>query len=109
DAFVSGGDTETLLHALARWGSKVLPRLNGQFAFAAVDLPGGRLLLARDRFGIKPMYIACEDDGIWFASEPAALLAAGVKAAPRPGSWRSILDWTCYPGDDTLLAGIRRL
>ena len=109
DSFVSGGDTETLLHALAQWGPKVLPRLNGQFAFAAVDLTQGRLLLARDRFGIKPLYLAFSDDGLWFASEPAALLAAGIEAAPREDGWASILDWSCYPGDATLLAGIRRL
>jgi asparagine synthase (glutamine-hydrolysing) len=109
ESFVSDGDTETLLHALADWGPKVLPRLNGQFAFAALDLTAGRLLLARDRFGIKPLYIARSDDGIWFASEPAALLAAGIEPSPRPDGWQSILDWSCYPGEDTLLAGIGRL
>lgn len=109
ESFVSEGDTETLLHALARFGPTVLPRLNGQFAFAAVDLVAGRLLLARDRFGIKPLYVACCDDGIWFASEPAALLAAGVTPLPRPEIWRSVLDGSCYPGDDTLLQDIRRL
>ena len=109
ESFVSDGDTETLLHALAHWGPKVLPRLNGQFAFAALDLTAGRLLLARDRFGIKPLYIARSDDGIWFASEPAALLAAGIEPSPRPDGWQSILDWSCYPGEATLLAGIRRL
>src|SRR5580658_1231828 len=58
EAFTSDGDTETLLHAIARWGPDVLARLNGQFAFAALDLAAGRLLLARDRFGIKPLYLA---------------------------------------------------
>ncbi len=109
ESFVSDGDTDTLLHALAHWGPSVLPRLNGQFAFAALDLTAGRLLLARDRFGIKPLYIACADDAIWFASEPDALLAAGIKPSARTDGWRSILDWSCYPGDDTLLSGIRRL
>ncbi len=109
ESFVSGGDTETLLHALAHWGPMVLPRLNGQFALAAVDLKAGRLLLARDRFGIKPLYIACSDDGIWFASEPDALLAVGVRPSPRADSWARILDWSCYPGDATLLTGIRRV
>jgi len=109
DSFVSGGDTETLLHALAHWGPTVLSRLNGQFAFAAVDLTVGRLLLARDSFGIKPLYLVCSDDGIWFASEPAALLAAGVTPSPRVDGWRSILDSSCYPGDDTLLDGVRRI
>jgi len=109
ESFVSDGDTETLLHALAHWGPMVLPRLNGQFAFAALDIKAGQLLLARDRFGIKPLYIAFSDEGIWFASEPAALLAAGVKPSPRADGWQSILDGSCYPGDATLLTGIRRL
>jgi asparagine synthase (glutamine-hydrolysing) len=109
EPFVSGGDTETLLHALARWGPAVLPRLNGQFAFAALDLVGRRLLLARDSFGIKPLYITSADDGIWFASEPVALLAAGVKPSPRPLSWPGLVDWSCYRGEETLLAGVRRV
>jgi len=109
DTFVSDGDTDTLLHSLARWGPAVLSRLNGQFAFAALDITGGRLLLARDRFGIKPLYIADTEDGFWFASEPVGLLAAGVTPTPRADSWRSILDWSCYRGEATLLASIRRL
>jgi len=109
ESFVSGGDTETLLHALARWGPTVLPRLNGQFAIAALDLMAKRLLRARDRFGIKPLYVAPSDGGIWFASEPAALLAAGIEPSPQVDGWRSILDSSFYPGDATLLKGIRRL
>ncbi len=109
DSFVSGGDTETLLHALATWGPAVLPRLNGQFAFAAVDLSARRLLLARDRFGIKPLYIACSEQGLWFASEPAALLAAGIAPIPEAEGWQAVLDWSCYSGTDTLLEGVHRL
>jgi len=109
EPFASGGDTETLLHAVARWGPAVLPRLNGQFAFAAVDFTGRRMLLARDRFGIKPLYVAFADGGIWFASEPAALLAGGVQSSPRARSWPSIFDGTCYREEATLLSGIHRL
>jgi asparagine synthase (glutamine-hydrolysing) len=109
ETFASDGDTETLLHAVARWGPELLPRLNGQFAFAALDLAGRRLLLARDRFGIKPLYITVSDGGIWFASEPAALLAAGIKPSPHLPSWPSIIDSSCYFGESTLLSGIYRL
>ncbi len=107
--FGSAGDTATLLHALSRWGPMVLPRLNGQFAFAALDLDGQRLLLARDRFGIKPLYVAREQGGLWFASEPEALFAAGVEAMPRSDSWRDLADLSCYRGKATLLSGIERL
>lgn len=109
EPFTSDGDTETLLHALARWGPDVLARLNGQFAFAAVDLTAGRMLLARDRFGIKPLYVTCSDDGFWFASEPAALMAAGIEPVARAGIWPSLVDWSCYSEEATLLDGVRRM
>ena len=73
-----GSDTETVLEALAAWGEDAVPRLNGLYAFAALDLARRRLLLVRDRFGVKPLYYARHDGGLWFASEIGALLAAGV-------------------------------
>lgn len=108
-AFCSPGDTETLLRALAAWGPAALSRLNGQFAFAALDLKHRRLLLARDRFGIKPLYVAETTEGVWFASEPQALLAAGIAPRQRAGSWQRILEGACYGGRQTLLEGIHRL
>jgi asparagine synthase (glutamine-hydrolysing) len=105
----SPGDTETLLRALDRWGPAVLDRLNGQFAFAALDLKRRRLLLARDRFGIKPLYVAETDEGIWFASEPQALLAVGIAPRLRAASWQRILEGACYGGERTLLEGVDRL
>lgn len=107
--FVGHSDTETLLWALERWGPPVLSRLNGQFAIAALDLRGGRLLLARDRFGQKPLYLARGDDGVWFASEPAALLAAGARAEPVETAWRAIADGSYFEGEATLLEGITRV
>jgi asparagine synthase (glutamine-hydrolysing) len=105
----SPGDTETLLRALVAWGPATLPRLNGQFAFAALDLERRRLLLARDRFGIKPLYVAETAEGVWFASEPQALVAAGIAPRPRAGSWQGILEGACYGGRQTLLEGVHRL
>ena len=109
ETFISDGDTDTLLHAFANWGPAVLDRLNGQFAFACLDLEAGKLTLARDRFGIKPLYVLEAEDGIWFASEPQALFASGVKASPRPSSWFTVVDSSCYRGELTLLQGVRRL
>ena len=105
----SPGDTETLLRALAAWGPAALARLNGQFAFAALDLKRRRLLLARDRFGIKPLYVAETAEGVWFASEPQALAAVGIAPRARAGSWQGILEGACYGGRQTLLEGIHRL
>jgi asparagine synthase (glutamine-hydrolysing) len=76
-------DAESLLHALACEGTDALPGLNGFFAFAALD-PRGELLLVRDRFGVKPLYLAEHAGGLWFASEIGALLAAGVPRQARP-------------------------
>ena len=80
-----GSDTETLLAALAEWWEGALERCNGFFACAALDTARDRLLLARDRFGVKPLYIARWAGGLWFASEMRALLAAGVPARARGG------------------------
>jgi len=109
DEWISDGDTESLLHALASWGTRCLPRLNGQFAFAALDLDARRVLLARDRFGIKPLYLSHTEEGFWFASEPGALQAAGIEAPPRSGGWRGVPDWTCHGGEATLQDGIDRV
>src|SRR5947207_1347148 len=79
----SGTDTETLLRALEAWGEDAVPRCNGLFAFAALDSRRGRLLLVRDRFGVKPLYVARHAGALWFASELRALLAAGLPRRPR--------------------------
>ncbi|MEX2194375.1 MAG: asparagine synthase (glutamine-hydrolyzing) [Thermoleophilaceae bacterium] len=76
-------DTETLVEALAAWGEDAVPRCNGLFAYAALDTERRRLLLVRDRFGVKPLYFARHDGGLWFASEIRALLAAGVPRRAR--------------------------
>lgn len=107
--YLSTGDTETLLHAWAGWGPETLPRLNGQFAFAALDLDRGSLFLARDRLGIKPLYLFDRADGVWFASEPAALLPVIGEPSARPAAWPSIVDLSCYRAEDTLIEGVRRL
>ncbi len=107
--YVSESDTHTLIHALDRWGVDALPMLNGQFAFAALDLARDRLLLARDRFGIKPLYVAATTEGIWFASEPEALIAAGVRVEAHDNAWQSMLEGSCYGGTTTMLAPIQRV
>ena len=107
--FVGHSDTETLLWALERWGPPVLSRLDGQFAIAALDLAAGRLLLARDRFGQKPLYLARGDDGVWFASEPAALLAAGARAEPVAAAWQALRTGSYFEGEATLIEGITRV
>ncbi len=72
--FLTEGDTEVLLHALIEWGESVLPRLQGMFAFAFWNEKEKSLLLARDHFGIKPLYFHEEKGRFLFASEIKALL-----------------------------------
>ena len=74
--FASSGDTEVVLQALVRWGpQRAIPRFNGMFALAYFDRRTHELWLARDRFGIKPLYTAEHAGELIFASEPQALLA----------------------------------
>tara|TARA_R110002110_G_scaffold139153_2_gene325667 strand:+ start:370 stop:2247 length:1878 start_codon:yes stop_codon:yes gene_type:complete len=77
--FRSQSDSEVLLTAWAAWGVRALDRLNGMFAFAIWDRTDKTLTLARDRYGIKPLYIAETADGLTFGSEQKAILA-------RPGT-----------------------
>jgi asparagine synthase (glutamine-hydrolysing) len=107
--FVGDSDTETLLLALERWGKPVVKRLSGQFAFSALDMRERRVLLCRDRFGIKPLYLARFDGGVWWASEPAALIAAGMPAQPTESAWEDLSIGAYLGGEETLLKGVTRL
>jgi len=77
-AFVSRTDSEVVLHAFAEWGLGVLRRLNGMFAFAIWDRDKRTLTVARDRFGVKPIYWAEVDDCFLFGSEIKAIFAYGT-------------------------------
>ncbi len=74
--FVTRSDTEVVLEALRRWGADALGRLRGMFALALFDSRRGTLLLARDPLGIKPLYVMPRGDGVLFASELKAVVAA---------------------------------
>lgn len=101
-------DTEVLLAAVAKWGRDALPRLRGMFAFAAWDARERTLLLARDTFGIKPLYLHCTPNGdLLFASELNALLASGrVPAEVDPAAVGEYLSWLAVPAPRTLYKGV---
>ncbi|NPA71532.1 MAG: asparagine synthase (glutamine-hydrolyzing) [Gammaproteobacteria bacterium] len=83
--FQSQTDTEVVLYAYARWGPKALQRFVGMFAFAILDVDAREVFLARDFFGIKPLYYMNYEQGLAFASEIKALLALpGVRARAHP-------------------------
>ena len=110
-AFRSRSDTEVLLAAYAQWGAEALNRLVGMFAFGVLDLQRRTLFLARDFFGIKPLYYWIRPDALAFASEIKALLELpGVRRRVNPQRLYDYLRFgvTCY-GEETLLAGVLRL
>jgi asparagine synthase (glutamine-hydrolysing) len=104
----STGDTEVLLHLLAREGRACLSKTVGMFAFGCWDAAAQRLLLARDRLGIKPLYYQLLPDGIAFASELKALLVLG-KPQVDPGALRDYLFHGYVPAPKTIFRGIAKL
>jgi asparagine synthase (glutamine-hydrolysing) len=103
-------DTETIIHLYEDVGERAPELLQGMFAFAVWDGPRRRLLLGRDRLGIKPLYVACSDDELLFASEIKAILAA-LPSAPSldDSQLPAYLSAGFVTGEDTLFKGIKRL
>jgi asparagine synthase (glutamine-hydrolysing) len=110
-SFATASDTEVLLQAYAVWGTEMLDRLNGMFAFALWDRRRSTVLLVRDRFGVKPLYYNVADGRLRFASEIKALLV-DPEVPRRPNDAR-VLDFLAYGlsdhTDETMFEGIRQL
>jgi asparagine synthase (glutamine-hydrolysing) len=104
-------DTEVLLHAFDSWGVRAtLPRLVGMFAIGVWDESERELWLARDRLGIKPLYMARTTHGVAFGSELSAIMAApGFDARVAVSSLPAFLEYLYYPGTSTPLAGVHKL
>jgi asparagine synthase (glutamine-hydrolysing) len=108
--FATKSDTETILHAYEEWGERSVERFRGMFAFAVWDKKQKKLFLARDRFGIKPLFYAARNGRLYFASEMKAILASGE--IDRQMDEEAI---ACYftlsyiPGPLTIFKGIRKL
>ncbi|NNM29344.1 MAG: asparagine synthase (glutamine-hydrolyzing), partial [Akkermansiaceae bacterium] len=108
-AFHTGCDCEVLPHAWEEWGPGMFPRLNGMFALALHDAHQERFILARDRYGQKPLYHARHGEALMFASEIRALAAAGLPPQFAPHHLRSYLTLRYVPEPETLFDGIRIL
>lgn len=109
--FESTSDTEVVLKAYQQWGTACVERFRGMFAFAIVEHRTGRVVLARDRLGIKPLYLARTPGRLRFASTLPALLAAGdVDTSLDPVALHQYLSWhATVAAPRTVLNGVRKL
>lgn len=112
-SFFSTSDTEVILKSYKEWGSACVERFNGMFAFAILERDSGRVVLGRDRLGIKPLYVATTRDGkgLRFASTLPAVIAAGdVDTSIDPQALHHYMSWhAVVPAPLTLLKGVRKL
>src|SRR5262249_18349918 len=88
-------DTETILLGYRIWGRDLLPRLRGMFAFAIYDHARAQLFVARDRFGIKPLYYVAQEHSLRLGSEVKLLRRSGLRTTP--GSVAAYLQWGASP------------
>jgi len=109
--FRTDSDTEVLIHGWQAWGTAMLERLNGMFAFALYDARRQSLLLARDRLGVKPLhYVELADGALAFASELKGLLAHPLlRRAPDIRAVEDFMALGYVPDDACLVAGVKKL
>jgi asparagine synthase (glutamine-hydrolysing) len=109
--FFSTSDTEVVLKAYAQWGTACVEHFLGMFAFAVVEHATGRVVLGRDRLGIKPLYVDTRPDRLRFASTlPALLTAGGVDTTiDRTALAHYMTFHSVVPAPLTILTGVRKL
>jgi asparagine synthase (glutamine-hydrolysing) len=103
-------DTEVIVLGYKQWGDEVLNRLNGMFGLAIWDERKRRLVIARDPFGIKPIYYKIDDGNVWFGSEIRSILATTKESPePDPTALNLFLRYRFTPAPYTVFRGIRKL
>jgi asparagine synthase (glutamine-hydrolysing) len=108
--FRTSSDTEVIVHGYEQWGERCVERFRGMFAFALWDGTARRLMLARDRVGVKPLYYAEVDGGIVFGSEIKSLLAdPAVRREWRADMLDAYLTLLYVPAPDTIYEHIQKL
>ncbi|MEV8611461.1 asparagine synthase (glutamine-hydrolyzing) [Amycolatopsis sp. NPDC051373] len=107
--FTTNSDTEVVLRGYLEWGTGLAERLNGMYAFGIWDPREERLVLIRDRMGIKPLYYSPHGDGLLFGSEPKAILAhPEIRPVVETDGLRELLSFTKNPGQ-AVWAGMREV
>jgi asparagine synthase (glutamine-hydrolysing) len=108
--FASTSDTEVILHLYKEYGPDFTGMLNGMFAFIIFDKGKNRLFIARDHFGIKPLYWYSDSDQILFGSEIKAILAfPGLRAEPETTSLYEYLTFQFIMGESTMFQNISKV
>jgi asparagine synthase (glutamine-hydrolysing) len=107
--FATRSDTEVLVHGYEQWGEGLLERLRGMFAIAIWDARERRLLLARDRFGIKPLYWTAQRGVLGFASELEALRRIGLREEIDIDALEAYLAFNSIPAPLTIFSDVRKL
>src|SRR5262252_1494012 len=107
--FRTGSDSEIVIHLYEEYGAQCVQHLRGEFAFVLWDDRNQRLLCARDRFGIKPLFYAVHRGALYLASEVKALLAAGVPARWDGEAFFQAVVMGGLEQDRTLFAGVRQV
>src|SRR5713226_8463418 len=109
-SFTTQSDTEVLVHGYEEWGEAMVERLNGMFAFAVIDRRRRRLLLARDRMGIKPLHYAIDGRRLVFASELKALVCdTALRRDIDPVALDEYLALEFVPSPRSIVRGISKL
>ena len=109
-SFKSRSDTEVIIHLYEEMGPRCVERLRGMFAFAIWDAKNRRLMLARDRLGIKPLYYQVDDSSLIFASELKAILATGrVRRDINMAAFHAYLNRDYIPSPYTIFDGVHKL
>lgn len=107
--FATHSDTEAIVHLYEEYGTACVEKLRGMFAIAIWDAPKRRLLLARDRLGIKPLYYGKANGRLLFGSELKSLLAAGLDRTIDPQALHDYLTLTHIPAPATIFRDARKL
>ena len=107
--FTSHTDTEVLVHGYEQWGTDMLERLNGQFAFCIFDKKRNIFFLARDRLGIKPLYYYCDDKRFIFGSEMKVFLKGDIDRRISQYAMDYYMLFGNTPFDRSILEGVKKL
>ena len=107
--FESKTDTEVLVHGYEEWGTELLERINGQFAFCIFDKPKNIFFIARDRLGIKPLYYYCDDKNFIFGSELKVFLKSDIKKQISKKALNYYLLFGNTPSQQSILENVQKL